>query len=119
MESNGKGGFSVKEAESGSGARNEKGEAESNKSKVKAAPIKINVGVKKSGALPRYTKAARRFYNEKFQAEPERLSKVLAAAGGTFLSKCHDDYKMTKLATWTTMSCSGRNDIPNVLYIHI
>ena len=117
LESDGKGGFHVQEAESGSGARNEKGEAESNKSKVKAAPIRINVGVKKSGALPRYTKAARRFYNEKFQAEPERLSKVLAAAGGTLLSKCHDDYRMIKLATWTTMSCSGRNDIPNVLYI--
>lgn len=81
----------MKEAGSGSGVRNEIGEVESNKSKVKAAPIRINTGVKKSGALPRYTKAARRFYNEKFRAEPERLSKVLAAAGGTFLFKCHDD----------------------------
>lgn len=48
---------------------------------VKAPPARISVGVKKSGA-PIYTKAARRFYNAKFRAEPERLSKVLAAAGG-------------------------------------
>jgi hypothetical protein len=40
------------------------------------------VGVKKSGAAPRYSKAARRFYNETYRAESERLSKVLAAAGG-------------------------------------
>jgi hypothetical protein len=43
---------------------------------------RISVGVKKSSAAPRYSKAARRFYNETYRAESERLSKVLAAAGG-------------------------------------
>ena len=31
---------------------------------------------------PKYSKAARRFYNENFRDPPQRLSKVLAAAGG-------------------------------------
>ena len=34
-----------------------------------------------SSPAPRFSKAARRFYNETFR-EPQRLSKVLAAAGG-------------------------------------
>jgi hypothetical protein len=33
---------------------------------------------------PRYSKAARRFYNETCRAESERLSKVLAFAGSKF-----------------------------------
>ncbi|CAM6026376.1 unnamed protein product [Sphagnum balticum] len=53
--------------------------------KKKQTTFRIATGVKKpaptSSGLPRYTKAARRFYNQKFRAEPERLSKVLAAAG--------------------------------------
>lgn len=32
-------------------------------------------------AEPKYSKAARRFYNEKFREPPQRLAKVLAAAG--------------------------------------
>ncbi|XP_021296120.1 putative ribosomal large subunit pseudouridine synthase SVR1, chloroplastic [Herrania umbratica] len=33
---------------------------------------------------PKLSKAARRFYNENFREPPQRLSKVLAAAGGKF-----------------------------------
>ncbi|XP_048502275.1 putative ribosomal large subunit pseudouridine synthase SVR1, chloroplastic isoform X2 [Beta vulgaris subsp. vulgaris] len=36
---------------------------------------------RKPGEEPRYSKAARRFYNEKFGEQPQRLAKVLAAAG--------------------------------------
>uniref|UniRef100_A0A803KUQ1 RNA-binding S4 domain-containing protein n=1 Tax=Chenopodium quinoa TaxID=63459 RepID=A0A803KUQ1_CHEQI len=36
---------------------------------------------KKMVEEPRYSKAARRFYNEKFGEKPQRLAKVLAAAG--------------------------------------
>jgi hypothetical protein len=58
------------------------GEGEA-KRRAKAEPTRrISVGVKKSSAAPRYSKAARRFYNETYRAESERLSKVLAAAGG-------------------------------------
>ncbi|XP_024380410.1 putative ribosomal large subunit pseudouridine synthase SVR1, chloroplastic [Physcomitrium patens] len=57
------------------------GEVDS-KRKAKTEPAsRISVGVKKSGAVPKYSKAARRFYNETYRAECERLSKVLAAAG--------------------------------------
>lgn len=37
---------------------------------------------------PKHSKAARRFYNENFRDPPQRLSKVLAAAGGE-LSICN------------------------------
>lgn len=33
---------------------------------------------------PKHSKAARRFYNENFRDPPQRLSKILAAAGGNF-----------------------------------
>lgn len=33
---------------------------------------------------PKYSKAARRFYNERFREPPQRLAKVLAAAGGKY-----------------------------------
>lgn len=36
---------------------------------------------KDAGAQPKHSKAARRFYNENFREPPQRLSKVLAAAG--------------------------------------
>ncbi|KAL2904756.1 putative ribosomal large subunit pseudouridine synthase SVR1 chloroplastic [Bienertia sinuspersici] len=36
---------------------------------------------KKTVAEPRYSKAARRYYNERFGEKPQRLAKVLAAAG--------------------------------------
>ncbi|KAI4382710.1 hypothetical protein MLD38_008638 [Melastoma candidum] len=36
---------------------------------------------KVSGEISQYSKAARRFYNENFRDEPQRLCKVLAAAG--------------------------------------
>lgn len=52
------------------------------KRRAKPDSTRISVGVKKSSAVPRYSKAARRFYNETYRAESERLSKVLAAAGG-------------------------------------
>ncbi|KAG0561307.1 hypothetical protein KC19_9G053800 [Ceratodon purpureus] len=51
------------------------------KRRAKPDSTRISVGVKKSSAVPRYSKAARRFYNETYRAESERLSKVLAAAG--------------------------------------
>ena len=35
---------------------------------------------------PKYSKAARRFYNENFKDSGMRLSKVLAAAGGNFIT---------------------------------
>lgn len=35
-----------------------------------------------SQSVPKLSKAARRFYNENFKEKPQRLSKVLAAAGG-------------------------------------
>lgn len=37
-------------------------------------------------AEPKYSKAARRFYNERFREPPQRLAKVLAAAGGKCLN---------------------------------
>lgn len=37
-------------------------------------------------AAPKLSKAARRFYNDNFRDTPERLSKVLAAAGGNMLA---------------------------------
>lgn len=33
-------------------------------------------------SAPKYSKAARRFYNQNIREQPQRLSKVLAAAGG-------------------------------------
>ncbi|XP_021861251.1 putative ribosomal large subunit pseudouridine synthase SVR1, chloroplastic isoform X2 [Spinacia oleracea] len=36
---------------------------------------------KRTAEEPRYSKAARRFYNERFGEKPQRLAKVLAAAG--------------------------------------
>lgn len=49
--------------------------------------VQRSVGVQKvkvslPTAEPRYSKAARRYYNENFRTPPQRLSKVLAAAGG-------------------------------------
>ncbi|KAK6137898.1 hypothetical protein DH2020_028356 [Rehmannia glutinosa] len=38
---------------------------------------------------PKYSKAARRFYNERFREPPQRLAKVLAAAGGNCLHAFH------------------------------
>lgn len=43
---------------------------------------KKNDNADKSPAEPKYSKAARRFYNENFRESDQRLSKVLAAAGG-------------------------------------
>lgn len=45
---------------------------------VKPKKKKETVNVK----APQLSKAARRFYNQNFKDQPERLSKVLAAAGG-------------------------------------
>ncbi|CAM6119480.1 unnamed protein product [Calypogeia fissa] len=39
---------------------------------------------------PLYSKAARRFYNERFREEPQRLSKVLAAAGVASRRGCEE-----------------------------
>lgn len=40
-------------------------------------------------AEPKYSKAARRFYNERFREPPQRLAKVLATAGGKYLHGFH------------------------------
>ncbi|XP_008808862.2 putative ribosomal large subunit pseudouridine synthase SVR1, chloroplastic isoform X2 [Phoenix dactylifera] len=42
-----------------------------------------------NGSAPKYSKAARRFYNEKIR-EPQRLSKVLAAAGVASRRSCEE-----------------------------
>lgn len=48
-----------------------------------AAPAGERKGPKAAAPeQPKYSKAARRFYNENFRDPPQRLSKVLAAAGG-------------------------------------
>lgn len=41
-----------------------------------------------SSTEPKLSKAARRYYNENFRDPPQRLSKVLAAAGGKRDIKC-------------------------------
>lgn len=41
-----------------------------------------NAGIEPPAPPPKLSKAARRFYNENFREPPQRLSKVLAAAGG-------------------------------------
>lgn len=50
-----------------------------------------------SSSPPKYSKAARRFYNENFKdSAGDRLSKVLAASGGEFLLLvCFDSYKFS------------------------
>ncbi|GER48961.1 unnamed protein product [Striga asiatica] len=48
--------------------------------KAKAAPT----------AEPKYSKAARRFYNERFREAPQRLAKVLAAAGVASRRSCEE-----------------------------
>ncbi|KAK9705129.1 hypothetical protein RND81_07G034900 [Saponaria officinalis] len=52
----------------------------------KTAPRKVVVAEKKKAATttteePKYSKAARRFFNQRFREPPQRLAKVLAAAG--------------------------------------
>jgi len=42
----------------------------------------VEVKKKKSSEEPRHSKAARRFYNERFREPPQRIAKVLASAGG-------------------------------------
>lgn len=37
---------------------------------------------------PKFSKAARRYYNQNFRDPPQRLSKVLAAAGGKEAFNC-------------------------------
>lgn len=53
--------------------------AKTQSAKKKAAKTKPKSQM--STAEPQYSKAARRFYNEKFRDPPQRLCKVLAAAG--------------------------------------
>lgn len=48
--------------------------------KVKGNTVEVKKK-KKSSEEPRHSKAARRFYNERFREPPQRLAKVLAAAG--------------------------------------
>ncbi|KAL3684886.1 hypothetical protein R1sor_002908 [Riccia sorocarpa] len=52
----------------------------SNTKPRQASPRRAGPAAKAPSGPPQYSKAARRFYNEKFR-EPERLAKVLAAAG--------------------------------------
>lgn len=49
------------------------------KKDVKSAANKVKQAA--PSAEPKYSKAARRFYNERFREPPQRLAKVLAAAG--------------------------------------
>ncbi|GAB2286872.1 Putative ribosomal large subunit pseudouridine synthase svr1, chloroplastic [Dionaea muscipula] len=50
--------------------------------KKKAAPVKaVDVSEKRSEVPKKHSKAVRRFYNERFGDQSQRLSKVLAAAG--------------------------------------
>lgn len=55
--------------------------------RTKASPAKAKkkqkerVGARPLTSVPKFSKAARRFYNEKFRDPPQRLSKVLAASG--------------------------------------
>lgn len=51
------------------------------KKKVSAGDAKKGEQAKLSAVPPKYSKAARRFYNERFREPPQRLAKVLAAAG--------------------------------------
>ncbi|XP_073019582.1 putative ribosomal large subunit pseudouridine synthase SVR1, chloroplastic isoform X2 [Primulina eburnea] len=51
------------------------------KKKVIAGNAKKGGQPKPSTVPPKYSKAARRFYNERFREPPQRLAKVLAAAG--------------------------------------
>lgn len=51
------------------------------KAKKKDKPKKTATAAGAGGGEPKYSKAARRFYNENFGDAPQRLSKVLAAAG--------------------------------------
>ncbi|KAL8136453.1 hypothetical protein V2J09_002454 [Rumex salicifolius] len=44
----------------------------------------------KSAEAPKYSKAARRFYNERFREPPQRLSKVLAASGVAARRSCEE-----------------------------
>ncbi|KZV37391.1 hypothetical protein F511_01259 [Dorcoceras hygrometricum] len=51
------------------------------KKKVGGGDAKNGDKVKPSAGPPKYSKAARRFYNERFRDPPQRLAKVLAASG--------------------------------------
>ncbi|XP_010554550.1 PREDICTED: uncharacterized protein LOC104824234 [Tarenaya hassleriana] len=51
------------------------------KKKTPSAAATGTVSAPASSSEPKLSKAARRFYNEKFREPPQRLSKVLAAAG--------------------------------------
>lgn len=53
-----------------------------NTQKKKKKDDKSSASKAKPAAEPKYSKAARRFYNERFREPPQRLAKVLAAAGG-------------------------------------
>ena len=56
-------------------------------SEAEAKPKKKKVSVdKRVPEPPKYSKAARRFYNENIRDSSQRLSKVLAAAGGLCFS---------------------------------
>ncbi|GAB4836414.1 Putative ribosomal large subunit pseudouridine synthase svr1, chloroplastic [Ancistrocladus abbreviatus] len=51
---------------------------------------KKKAGIAKLVEEPKYSKAARRFYNDRFREPPQRLSKVLAAAGVASRRNCED-----------------------------
>ncbi|XP_057789487.1 putative ribosomal large subunit pseudouridine synthase SVR1, chloroplastic isoform X2 [Salvia miltiorrhiza] len=61
--------------------------------KKKKKDDRSSVGKAKPGvptAEPKYSKAARRFYNERFREPPQRLAKVLAAAGVASRRSCEE-----------------------------
>lgn len=55
-----------------------------NTQKKKKKDDKSSASKAKPSAEPKYSKAARRFYNERFREPPQRIAKVLAAAGGKY-----------------------------------
>lgn len=57
-------------------------QAMANAKTTEAKKKKKKNGEPTKAAEPKHSKAARRFYNENFRDPPQRLSKVLAAAGG-------------------------------------
>lgn len=61
-----------------------------NTQKKKKKDDKSSASKAKPSAEPKYSKAARRFYNERFREPPQRIAKVLAAAGVASRRSCEE-----------------------------
>ncbi|RRT62034.1 hypothetical protein B296_00041179 [Ensete ventricosum] len=55
------------------------------KKKPSGATVTAPSSLASTTSAPKYSKASRRFYNQNIREQPQRLSKVLAAAGGVIL----------------------------------